>query len=214
MWPGFLYVGRVKTFLRIVCLALALSLAVAPAGLAASSKDEKSAAKTKVASLSKKSSSKSKKSSESGSKSRKTKSDGPRVSGGFRGLNWGTRLSSLPDMDVVEEQGEAKFCKLTGDDLILEGVLMREIVYVFCKGKLSGALIRYDGQLNHLALLARLGEALGTPVESAPNPVRDRSWRWITETSDVMMEYSTLAGTGALGYFATPLYTSCSQPGD
>jgi len=192
-------------------MALALSLATAPAGWTASDKDKKTSSSSKSGSKSKKSSSKSKK-SEHSSKGKKAKSSQPAVSGGFRDLKWGAPLASIADMDVVEEQGEAKYCKRAGDDMEFEGVLMREIVYVFCKDTLSGVLLRYDGQLNHLALLAKLGDSMGTPVESEPNPLKDRSWRWTTETTDVVMEYATASGTGAVGYFASPLFSSCSQP--
>jgi len=101
---------------------------------------------------------------------------------------------------------------VTGDNMDLLGISMREVVYVFCKGRLAGALTRYDGEINHLQLQAKLGETYGTPLEAAPNPRGDRSWRYDEKDTSVVVEYATKAGTGAAAFMAKDKLAICQGP--
>ena len=213
-----------KTFIRIICLGLCLALA-APATWGRAEESQKKSSKSKSES---KSQSKSKSKSKNGSKSKKekeaskdkNKSKSKRKSSssktfgeGFRGLAWGSPLSVLKDPDLREEEGELKYYTVPGDDMDVLDVHMREIVYVFCHGKLAGALTRYDGQVNHLALLGRLKDTYGTPLESLPNVRGDRSWRFdVEEGVSIMMEFAEDPGTGALAWMAQEPLAACQQP--
>lgn len=206
-----------KTFIRIVCLGLCLALA-APASWA---KTEDSAKKSSQSKSKSKSDSKSK--SKSGSKSKKDKESSKGKSrkgasaktseGGFRNLSWGAPLTALKEPDLREQEGELKYYTVPDDDMDVMGAHMREIVYVFCKDKLSGVLTRYDGQVNHLILLTKLSDTYGTPLESPPNVRGDRSWRFdVSEGSSIVMEYAENSSTGALAWMAKGQLTPCEQP--
>lgn len=209
--PGIQYGRRVSTLLRILCLALCLSLATA--GLADAKSHDQGGKSSQQGKSGKKSGSKTK----SKTKSKKsapseTKHSGKSTgayTGGFRSLAWGTALSEVPGLQVRERQGEAKYCVLPGDDMDFDGVQMREIVYVFCKNQLAGALMRYDGAANHLALLAKLTERHGVSMESLPNSRQDRSWRFDDGQTVIMVEYSSHGATGAVAYFAAGLFSPC-----
>jgi len=157
------------------------------------------------------------------SKSKETTSGKPRKKSGqpkaepglsadlFRGLAWGTPLAQMTGMSLREEQGQMAYFVRLGDEMEVMGVMMREIVYVFCKGRLAGALTRYDGEVNHLVLMARLREAYGPPLESPPNFKGDRSWRFDAGETSMVMEYATTAGTGAVGWMAQGVLAPCKQ---
>lgn len=199
------------TLIRILCLCLCLGLAAHAAPAAAETSSQQGQEKPKSAkkdSKDKKSKSKSKDGKQSKKGSKKTAASGP----GFRALAWGAPLSALANPDLREESGDLKYYTVPGDDMVVEGVHMREIVYVFCKNALVGTLTRYDGAINHLSLLARLTEAHGAPVESPPNVVGDRSWRFDAQNSSIMMEYSEKANTGAVAWMARDRLSLC-QPG-
>ncbi|GFK93721.1 hypothetical protein NNJEOMEG_01555 [Fundidesulfovibrio magnetotacticus] len=129
----------------------------------------------------------------------------------FRGLAWGTPLAGVPNLSRREEQGNLAYYVRLGEDMEVMGVAMREIVYVFCKGRLAGALTRYDGEVNHLVLLARMRETYGGPLESPPNYKGDRSWRFDAGQTSMVMEYSPQAGTGAVGWMAQDILLPCKQ---
>lgn len=215
-----------KTLIRIVCLGLCLSLAVPTAwgktedtGKNSSQSHSKSKSKSKSKSDSKSKGSKKNGSKSKGKGSRKDKGEPKKsrtkaASGeGFRGLAWGTPLSALKEPDLREEAGDLKYYTVPDEDMEVLGVHMREIVYVFCQDKLAGVLTRYDGQINQLALLGKLNDTFGTPLESPPNVHGDRSWRFDAGETSIMMEYSENASTGALAWMAKEHLGPCQQPG-
>lgn len=221
--PGILYPTPMNIFIRssrlvqALCLSLSFALALClavPASWAQNSDTQKKASgstsKQDAKPKSKKDPGKSKKSSEEGGS--KKKSAAKASSGGFRGLAWGSPLSVLKEPDLREKDGDLAYYTVTGDNLDLLGVSMREVVYVFCKGRLAGALTRYDGEINHLQLQARLGETYGTPLEAAPNPRGDRSWRYDEKDASVMVEYAPKAGTGAVAFMAKDKLAICQGP--
>ena len=211
-----------KTFIRIAILGLCLAMA-APAAWAKTDDATQQSSKSKSKSDSKsKSKSDSKSKSKNGSKSKKDKEPSKgkskkaapaKSSGGFRDLPWGSPLSVLKEPDLREQEGDLKYYSVPGDDMDLMGAHMREIVYVFCKNKLSGVLTRYDGQINQLILLGALKDAYGTPLESPANVRGDRSWRFDqNEDSSIMMEFAESPGTGALAWMAKGQLSPCQQP--
>lgn len=217
--PGIQYGSPVYTILRALCLALCLIVAGAGSVMAKDQSSDSGKSSSRQSDKSKKKSSdKSKKKSsetsksKSKSKSKKSKSDAEgkaKYSGGFRSLAWGTALADVPGLEVREQAGDAKYCALPGDDMDFDGVTMREIVYVFCKNRLAGALMRYDGVVTHQALLGKLTELHGSPKESPPNSVDDRSWRFDDGKATLMVEYSNRGATGAVAYFAVGLFSPC-----
>jgi hypothetical protein len=218
-----------KTLMRILCLGLCLAV-TAPAALAQTGQDKKKTSQPSPAKSSSKSSSSKNKSgakSKSGSKSKskgKKEADAPApaasrqpvagVTGeGFRGLAWGSPLSALNEPDLREEGGGLKYYTVPGDNMDVMGVAMREIVYVFCQGALTGVLTRYDGEVNHLLVLGRLRDGLGGGVESPPNPRGDRSWRFDAgEETSAVVEYSPSPPTGAVAWMSRARMEPCRQP--
>lgn len=215
--PGIQYGSPVYTILRALCLALCLIVAGAGSVMAKDQSSDSGKSSSRQSDKSKKKSSdkskkKSSETSKSKSKSKKSKSDSggkAKYSGGFRSLAWGTALGDVPGLEVREQAGDAKYCALPGDDMDFDGVTMREIVYVFCKNRLAGALMRYDGVVTHQALLGKLTELHGSPKESPPNSVDDRSWRFDDGKATLMVEYSNRGATGAVAYFAVGLFSPC-----
>ncbi|MFZ5426262.1 MAG: hypothetical protein ACOZEN_04770 [Thermodesulfobacteriota bacterium] len=211
-----------KALIRILCVGLCLALSM-PAVQANAQDAKKNPEQTKTkskkdskaksgSSAKKKTSGKDKKPSAEKNTSSKKKSAPKLSDGGFRGLAWGSPLSALIEPDLREESGGLQYYTVAGDDPEVLGVRMREVVYVYCKGKLAGALTRYDGAVNHMALLGKLADAHGTPLSSQPNLQGDRSWRFDgAGDTTVMMEYSEKASTGALAWMARDRVGIC-QP--
>jgi len=228
--PGFLYPSRMKACNRLLCLGLSLGLFLAVTAPAAESLAQDSTSKSQSQSQTKsktkskdskgskdsKDSTKSKKSGKSGKSSKSQDGEKPskkkaQSGEGFRGLAWGAPLSALKEPELREETGDMRYYTVPGDDMTVLGVTMREIVYVFCKGRLAGVLTRYDGQVNHLTLVGKLTDSHGAPMESPENLRGDRSWRYDVGDVTIMMEYAQGASTGALVWFAKEPLAACQQ---
>ncbi len=50
---------------------------------------------------------------------------------GFRGIKWGTHVSTLTDMVKVWEDGDRKYYERKGDELEIGGAKLHKIVYIF-----------------------------------------------------------------------------------
>lgn len=217
-----LYARGMNAAIIALCLSLALVLSAPapcpaqddgqPPAKTASKSKSSSKSETKSKSKSKSKSDKKQNGDKSSKSKKKDKSERAAPSGSFRGIAWGTPLSAFSDMTLLEDNGQLKYYAKTGDDMRVEGVAMREVAYAFCKGAFAGVLVRFDGEMNRLQYMARLGDRLGTPIESAPNVRQDRSWRFSDGKEEVILEYSTVANTGAAAYSSTKALTPCMAP--
>ena len=73
---------------------------------------------------------------------------------GFRGIKWGTHISTVSDMVQVWENGDRKFYTRKGEDLEIGGAKLHQIVYVFWQERLMevrvSILKNYDGSRDEL----------------------------------------------------------------
>jgi hypothetical protein len=56
---------------------------------------------------------------------------------GFRGIKWGTPISTLEDMHAVWDGGDRKFYERKDDSLEIAGAKLHRIIYTFWKGEFS-----------------------------------------------------------------------------
>jgi len=73
---------------------------------------------------------------------------------GFRGIRWGTHISTVSDMVQVWENGDRKFYTKTGENLEIGGAKLHQIIYVFWQERLMevrvSILKNYDGSRDEL----------------------------------------------------------------
>jgi hypothetical protein len=60
---------------------------------------------------------------------------------GFRGIKWGTPISTLEDMHAVWDGGDRKYYERRGDSLEIAGAKVRRIIYTFWQGQFSDVKI-------------------------------------------------------------------------
>ena len=70
---------------------------------------------------------------------------------GFRGLKWATKIEDAPGMVLVEGKGDRKFYRCEGEKCTLGGAKLREITYVFYKGRFTSVMIDAEGLRNWIA---------------------------------------------------------------
>lgn len=92
---------------------------------------------------------------------------------GFRDLKWGDQPRK--DMETLDEQGEAKFCRLTHDDLTWSGAPVDRIVYQFWDNRFSDVVIEIPAPSVD-KILKDLHDGWGRPEQ--PNKfIEDFIWR-------------------------------------
>ena len=73
---------------------------------------------------------------------------------GFRGIKWGTHISTVNDMVQVWENGDRKFYTRKGECLEIGGAKLHQIIYVFWQERLMevrvSILKNYDGSRDEL----------------------------------------------------------------
>ena len=73
---------------------------------------------------------------------------------GFRGIKWGTHISTVNDMVQVWENGDRKFYARKGEELEIGGAKLHQIIYVFWQERLMevrvSILKNYDGSRDEL----------------------------------------------------------------
>jgi hypothetical protein len=73
---------------------------------------------------------------------------------GFRGIKWGTHISTVNDMVQVWENGDRKFYTRKGEHLEIGGAKLHQIIYVFWQERLMevrvSILKNYDGSRDEL----------------------------------------------------------------
>jgi hypothetical protein len=136
---------------------------------------------------------------------------------GFRGIRWGTEISTLNDMEKAEE-GQSSNPDLVwysrkGDTLGMGQAKLEHIFYSFWMGKFSSVWIDFEGEENLEALRKELfglfGEALGSegPMEKTKRGTRrepstmkrvEGFYTWWGRNTEMLLSYSKDRHKGTL----------------
>ena len=121
---------------------------------------------------------------------------------GFRHLNFNDPPTK--DMRLIEGDGDTKYYKRPGDDLVIGKVNVREITYGFYKKRLDSVLLETKGLINSRAMLEVLREAYGSGYR--PNQFRDR---YVWNGSRMLLYYNekTISNDAIVIFQDIPLRT-------
>ena len=89
---------------------------------------------------------------------------------GFRGIRWGTEISTLKDLEKVEQDkssdSDLVWYTRKGDILAIGEAKLENIFYSFWMGNFEGVWIDFKGEENFEALKKELFEQFGKALES------------------------------------------------
>jgi hypothetical protein len=89
---------------------------------------------------------------------------------GFRDIKWGTEISTLKDMEKVEQDKSSKsdlvWYTRKGDPLVMGKARLENIFYSFWMGSFEGVWIGFEGDENFETLKIELFERFGKVLES------------------------------------------------
>lgn len=129
---------------------------------------------------------------------------------GFRGIAWGTEVSGLTDMTLVEQDGDFADYDRKNDKMDLGGMPVAVVTYGFYKGRFYHAAINYEGTTGYDAVQEQLVAKYGKPdvmTERADDAGRTyvlAAWNWPGHAYIGHRRYKD--GTaGRLFYFYSPL---------
>jgi len=122
---------------------------------------------------------------------------------GFRGIKWGTDIRKLPDMVLLEREGDVKIYYRKFDKLKIEDVYVDEIVYRFCKNRFCAVHILFDGFSNFTKLKSVLVRQHG----QGENPNRHlEKYFWLGANVNIDIEYNEVERKGGIRYFVKSSY--------
>ena len=114
---------------------------------------------------------------------------------GFRGIEWWTHISKLPEMNLLDDKDAVRLYVRDGDPLEIGDAKLQDIWYVFVNDRFSKVIITYTSDSNHEALKRTLFGAFG-----AGHPLTAEGWQhhWLGVRVRIIMEYDKASGLGTL----------------
>lgn len=139
---------------------------------------------------------------------------------GFRGIKWGTDISSLSDMNYIEDfstlalpiEGistlNLKVYTRKSDELQIGGAQLEEILYLCYKNELSTVRIITNGLANFRALKDAIFMEFG---KGQPLNEYAEGWIWLGETAIVALAYEESSKTGFLSLISTKYFNKIER---
>ncbi len=140
---------------------------------------------------------------------------------GFRGMKWGTEITSLTDMEMIEQLGSPEsdlaWYIRKGDPLTLGRAKLEKISYAFWEGGLESVWIDFKGDENWEALRKELFEQFGEVLESEELLKRvdkkargdsstidhpEMFYAWGGKNTDISLFYSKQSHKGNLSFIS------------
>jgi len=118
---------------------------------------------------------------------------------GFRGIKWGTDISTLSDMEYVTTNpgsgyGEIQIYKKKNDELTIGGATLNRIEYAFWRRKVCGVVIYADGSVAQArlkeAIFAKFGKGFYEGNKNDLPLNNTEGYYWYGETTTMMLGYN------------------------
>jgi len=121
---------------------------------------------------------------------------------GFREIKWGTNISELTDMLLVESGRDSEYYCRKNDKTKIGDTNIDQISYGFYKNRFYVVLVEYTGFLNFTKLKAILFDQYGKPDQ--PNQLMEKYF-WSGRTVDIYFDYNEILKKGAIYYAFRPI---------
>ena len=121
---------------------------------------------------------------------------------GFRGIKWGTNISELSEMGLIEDDGESKFYVRKNDKMQIGDADLELIAYVFYKDRLYGVMVKYSSSLNFSKLKETLFQVYGSGRR--PNPFMEE-YHWYGSSVLIGLDFNEIWEKGSISYFYKPI---------
>jgi len=127
----------------------------------------------------------------------------------FHGTKWGTPMAAVPDLTVVEKDGQAVYATVAGVVYRIGDAFLSDVVYGFCQNKFAAVMVEYKGRKAHESIRNFLTAKYTKPLEMDGHP---DDLAWPLGNVFIRMSFSKEKDTGSLSYFYQPLFAPCAGP--
>lgn len=127
----------------------------------------------------------------------------------FHGVKWGTPMAAVPDLSVVEKDGQAAYATVEGTVYRIGDAFLNSMVYGFCQDKFAAVMLDFKGEKAFASIRKFLVGKYTEPVAVEGQP---ENLAWPLANVLIRLEYSKEKEAGALSYFYQPLYAPCAGP--
>lgn len=132
----------------------------------------------------------------------------------FHGVKWGAHMASVPDLNVVEKDGQAAYATVPGVIYRIGDFFLNNVVYGFCQDRFAVAMVEYKGRKAHENIRQFLTAKYTKPIDMGG---KGDDLGWPLGNVLIRMVFSPIKDTGTLSYFYQPLFNPCAaapQAGD
>jgi len=126
----------------------------------------------------------------------------------FNGIKWGTGMAAIPDLSVVERDGQAAYATAEGVVYRIGDAFLSGVVYGFCQDRFAAVMVEYKGRKAHESIKKFLMEKYSKPVDLED---RGLDLGWPIGNVLIRMLFVPDKDTGTLSYFYQPLYAPCGE---
>ncbi len=124
---------------------------------------------------------------------------------GFRGIKWGTDISTLKGMEFIKGNGLEKYYQKREDKLTIGASHLSEITYGFRDGKFETVIIHTKGYINYGYLKDDCFEKFGKGwSKEADEKLDTQSFAWFGDTTWVKLKYEKDKDEGVLMFSLIP----------
>lgn len=121
---------------------------------------------------------------------------------GFRGIKWGTNISELSKMKLIDDDGNAKCYARKNDKMRIGDANLDAIMYGFYKNRFSAVGVMYHSSSNFSAIKETLLQQYGEARH--PNGFMEEYF-WYGSRVNVFLKFNQIQGAGQLWYLYKPL---------
>lgn len=120
---------------------------------------------------------------------------------GFRGIKWGTDISTLKDLKHIRDdhEGSVKYYKKEGEELKIGEAELESIEYGFWRGKLATVTVHTEGVFNYDKLITACKTKFGEPEQ--PDK-KEATFVWRGKVTKMALGHDD-SFNGSLIFFAT-----------
>jgi hypothetical protein len=121
---------------------------------------------------------------------------------GFGGIKWGTNISEVNDLLLVESGKDTDYYCRKNDQMKIGDSNIDRMSYGFYKNRFYVVLVEYTGYLNFTKLKAILFGQYGKPER--PNQLMEKYF-WSGGTVDIFFDYNDMLKNGNIYYVFRPI---------
>lgn len=120
----------------------------------------------------------------------------------FRGMKFGSDVSEFNELMYAAGSGDEKVYALRDEKLRIGNADLKNIAYVFYKGKFFGPVVTFEGLKNFTFLIETYRQQYGEPDK--PNRFMNRYIWWGSGVS-IYFRYEEITGKGSINYYYEPI---------